>query len=108
MGLENFGSLKAQPQSTFERLTASAARLVRIRPVGDVVGDDPLSVVARTEAALARGSVADAASALSKLPEPARGLAQPFIAEAKVRTDGVTAAQSILSESLSRLSKPKS
>ena len=98
----------AQPQGTFDRLAASASRLVRIRPVGDTGGDDPLAVVARIEAALGRGAAPDALSALTKLPEPARNLSQGFAADLKARADASAAAQAVLADALSKLSKPKS
>ena len=50
----------APPQGAFERLMQGASRLVRVRPVGEAVGSDPFSLVARIESALSRGALAEA------------------------------------------------
>lgn len=55
-----------------DRLLALASRLISIRPVGDMGTNDPATLPARLEAAIARGDNATAAKAWEQLPEPAR------------------------------------
>ena len=59
-----------------EKLQAGAERLVRIRPVGDVPGDDPAAMIARIEAKAARNDISGALADLSKLPAAVRAPAE--------------------------------
>ncbi len=61
-----------------DRLKASAARLVQVRPVGEAAGEDPAALGANIEAALTRGAVAQALAAWTRLPEPARAASRRF------------------------------
>jgi len=55
-----------------DRLVALASRVISIRPVGDTGANDPATLPARLEAAIARGDNGTAARAWEQLPEPAR------------------------------------
>ena len=66
----------ARTGSVMEKIQAGAERLVRIRPVGDVPGDDPAAMVARIEAKAARNDIGGALADLSKLPAPVRAPAE--------------------------------
>jgi hypothetical protein len=75
----------AAGQSLTERLLASAAHLVRIRPVGAPAGDDVAAVSARIEAALRRGDFAAIPADAAKLPADAARQAAPVLDKARAR-----------------------
>ena len=62
--------------SVMEKIQAGAERLVRIRPVGEVPGDDPAAMIARIEAKAARNDISGALADLSKLPASVRAPAE--------------------------------
>jgi hypothetical protein len=78
-------------QSLTERFIASAARLVRIRPVGTPAGDDLAAVTARIETALRRGDTAAVEADAAKLPAAARQQAKPVLDKARARADAAAA-----------------
>jgi uroporphyrinogen-III synthase len=92
--------------SVGERLSASFANLVRIRPV-DGSGGDPAALVARIERALAGGSVADALAAWEALPAAAREKAKDFGDLLAARVAAEKAASDLYSETLRGLAEPK-
>lgn len=55
-----------------DRLLGLASRVISIRPVGDTGANDPATLPARLENAIARGDIVTAAAAWGQLPEPAR------------------------------------
>jgi hypothetical protein len=81
----------AADRSLTERLLASAAHLVRIRPVGTPAGDDLAAVSARIEASLRRGDLAALESDAGKLPAEARQQAKPVLDKARARNAAATA-----------------
>ena len=90
-----------------ERLGASAARLVRVRPVGDVGGDDAASVAARIEAALGRGAIGEALAAWERLPAPAKAVSTAFAEAAHRRLAAEDAARALVSAAVADLARPK-
>ena len=50
------------------RLQANAEKLVRIRPIEETSGNDPLAIVARIEIRAAQADIAGALAELAKLP----------------------------------------
>jgi hypothetical protein len=89
-----------------ERLQASAERLVRIRPVAEVSGDEPSTMVARAELEATRGDIAGALADLERLPEPARAPAAGWIAAAKARLAAIDAAKALSANALDALARP--
>jgi hypothetical protein len=81
----------AADQSLTARLLASAARLVRIRPVGAPAGDDLAAVSARIEAALRSGDIAAVEADAAKLPAAARQQAKPVLDKARTRSGAAAA-----------------
>lgn len=61
-----------------DRLVALASRVISIRPVGDTGTNDPATLPARLENAIARGDNGTAAAAWAQLPEPARRASADF------------------------------
>jgi hypothetical protein len=88
-----------------ERLEASAARLVRIRPVGMPAGDDASAVLARVEKEAASAAIDDALTDLGKLDVATRAPAQSWIAKAQARQAAVAAARQLASQTAHALGK---
>ena len=55
-----------------DRLKANAEKIVRVRPIDEATGDDPVAVVRRIEMRAEQGNIAGALAEIAKLPEPAR------------------------------------
>jgi len=86
-----------------EHLQAGAERLVRIRPVGDVPGDDAATVIGRIEFKMTRQDVAGVVADLDKLPAAARELAQPWRKKALARDAAIDAARQLATAAFARL-----
>ncbi len=101
---------KDEPQtgSFIERLQANAEKIVRIRPAGEVAGDDPASVRARIEGRAGSADIRGALAELAKLPPDARAPAAGWIAKAEARNAALAAARNIAQTALSALVKPGS
>lgn len=61
-----------------DRLMSSALSVVKVRPVGEVEGDTPDAIVARTEARLLDGNLDAALSEWNTLPETSQAAASGF------------------------------
>lgn len=96
----------ARTGSVMEKLQASAEKLVRIRPVGEVPGDDPATVVARVEAKAARNDIAGARDDLAKLPAAVRAPAESWIKRAAARDAAIAASRQFSRDALGALGKP--
>jgi hypothetical protein len=90
----------------FDRLRASAERLVRIRPMEEGPGDDPTTIIARIEAKAARSDIAGALAELAKLPAPVRAPAEDWIKRAEARSVAVDASRRFAGNALAALGKP--
>lgn len=79
----------------FDRLLANAGSVVKVRPTGEVAGDDVASIAARVEARLAAGDLAGAQAAWTALPEASRKASADWGATlgARVGVDKALAAQ---------------
>lgn len=96
-------------QGTFlERLQSNASKIVRIRPAGEVAGDDPTSVSARIESRADRADIRGALAELSKLPADARAPAESWVKKAEARNAAIAAARNISQTALGALAKPGS
>jgi hypothetical protein len=96
---------EAQQGTFLERLQANASKIVRIRPAGDVVGDDPTSVSARIESRADRADIRGALAELAKLPADARAPAEGWIKKAQARNAAIAAARNVSQTALSALTK---
>lgn len=88
-----------------EKLQANAEKLVRIRPVGEVAGDEPDHIIARIEAKATSGDIAGALDELAKLPAPMRAPAEPWIKKAAARNAAVGAARQFAQGALAAIGK---
>jgi hypothetical protein len=85
-----------------DRLMSSALSVVKVRPVGDVEGDTPEAIVARTETRLMNGNFDAALNEWRNLPEASQQAASGF-------GDGLAArvqAEKLISSSLSPAAAP--
>jgi hypothetical protein len=95
-----------QEESFLQKLQSNAERLVRIRPVGEVAGDQPVQVIARIEARAARGDVSGAAAELAALPPPVRAPAEAWIRKVGARDAALALARQFSTNALAALGKP--
>jgi hypothetical protein len=84
------------------RLEANAERLVRIRPIEEVPGDEPANVVLRIELK-SRGDIAGALAEFAKLPPEARAPAETWIKRAESREAAVALARKLSADALGAL-----
>ncbi len=89
-----------------ERLQASAAKMMNIRPVGNEPGDNPAAVISRIEFRMARQDIAAVTAELDKLPAPAKELVEPWRTKALARQEAVESARLIATASLAKLGEP--
>ena len=88
-----------------DRLTASAEKLVRIRPINEVPGTDPSAVIARIEFKAAHADLNGALAELATLPAEVRAPADAWIKTAQARAAATTASQRIAADALTALGK---
>jgi hypothetical protein len=88
-----------------DRLQASAERFVRIRPVNETPGDDPVAVIARIEGRAAAQSLDAARAELARLPADVRAPAQGWSAAAEKRAAALAAVQSLARDAVAALAK---
>jgi hypothetical protein len=89
-----------------EKLQANAERLVRIRPIEEVPGDDPTAVISRIEFKAVHGDLAGALTEFGNLPETVRAPAQGWIAKAQARGAALAASRTFAADALAALAKP--
>ena len=89
-----------------DRLKANAERIVRVRPIDEVTGDDPVAVVRRIEIRAEQGNLNGAMAEIAKLPEPARALTKEWVARLEARNAAVEASQRFSAAALASIAKP--
>ena len=90
----------AQPNGTFARLWLNAKRMIRLRPVGDVPGDDPAAVIARLELKAAGNDLDGVLAEANNLPAAARGPIEPWVKRAQARIAALAAADRLAADAL--------
>jgi hypothetical protein len=88
-----------------EKLQAGAEKLVRIRPIDDVAGNDPAAIVARIEARASQEDISGALVELAKLPPAARAPAEAWIKKAQMRMAALESSRRISADALAGLGK---
>ena len=86
-----------------DRMLDHMRKLVRVRAVGEVAGDDPAALVSQIEAALARGQAASALGIYARLPELARKAGADWAKTADARIAADAAARSLRENAIGRL-----
>lgn len=96
----------AADKPLLERLTDSAQRIVRLRPVGETSGDDAGAIIARIEARLAKADLPGSISELAKLPPAAQDALAGWrkLAEARIKADQL--AGELAAETVAALAAP--
>jgi hypothetical protein len=89
-----------------QKLQANAERLVRIRPVEEVAGDDPATIMSRAQIKAGRGDVPGALTELGTLPATVRAPAQAWIDKAQARTAAITASRAFAAQAFAALAMP--
>lgn len=95
----------ARDGGILDRLKANAEKLVRVRPIDDVSGDDPAAVIRRIDIRTEQGNLAGAAAEIAKLPAPARDLAKPWLARVDARNAAIDASRRFAGNALAALAK---
>jgi hypothetical protein len=86
-----------------DRLMSNMSKIVKITPVGATAGDDPAALISQVEAALDRGEIDGAMALWARLPEPMRRASRDWASGAQARLAADAAAQSILSDAMTKL-----
>jgi hypothetical protein len=86
-----------------DRLQANAEKLVRIRPIEEVAGEDANAILSRIELKAAHADIAGALAELAKLPPTVRAPALAWIARAEARSQAVDASRRLAAEALAAL-----
>jgi hypothetical protein len=94
--------------SFFDRIAQSASHLVRVRPAGEKQGGDPAALASQIQGALDRGDLNRAHDLWVKLPDRAKARSQDWARLLDARLAADNAAQSLATEAIARLAKPRS
>lgn len=86
-----------------DRLQANAEKLVRIRPVDEVPGEDTSAVLSRIEVKAAHADLAGALAELGKLSAAVRAPALAWIAKAEARSKSVDASCKLAADAIAAL-----
>ena len=86
-----------------DRLQANAEKLVRVRPIEEVPGEDANAVLSRIEVKAAHADIAGAIAELAKLPPAVRAPALAWIAKAEGRGKAVDASRRLAADALAAL-----
>ncbi len=89
-----------------DRLKANAEKIVRVRPIDEATGDDPVAVVRRIEMRAEQGNIAGALAEIAKLPEGARALTKEWVARVEARNAAVDASRRFAADALASIGKP--
>ena len=89
-----------------DRLKANAEKIVRVRPIDETTGDDPVAVVRRIEIRAEQGNIAGALAEIAKLPEGARALTKEWVARVEARNAAVDASRRFAADALASIGKP--
>jgi hypothetical protein len=89
-----------------DRLKANAEKIVRVRPIDDEIGDDPVTVVRRIEARAEQRNVAGAIVEIAKLPPAARALTTEWVGRVEARNAAIDAGRRFVAGALAAIAKP--
>ena len=90
-----------------EKLQANAEKLVRIRPVDEVRGDDRVAILSRVEQRAVQGNIAGAQAELAKLPAearvPSQAELQAWSTKAEARNKAIEASRKLAADAIAGL-----
>jgi hypothetical protein len=96
----------SRDSSILDRLKANAEKIVRVRPIDDATGDDPVAVVRRIERRAEQGNLNGAMAEIAKLPAPAQALTKEWVARVEARNAAVEATRRFSAAALAAIAKP--
>jgi hypothetical protein len=96
----------SRESSILDRLKANAEKIVRVRPIDEATGDDPVAVVRRIELRAEQGNLSGALAEIGKLPEPLRALTKEWVAKADARNAALEASRRFATDALASIGKP--
>jgi hypothetical protein len=88
-----------------DRLSRSAASLVRIRPAGDSTQDNAPALISRMEAHLQRQEIEAAVTLFEKLPAPVQEVARAWATKAKARAQADAAARNLVAQAINMIAE---
>jgi hypothetical protein len=94
--------------SLIDRAMGAVQRLVKVRTIGEPVGDDANALAAQIAFALKQGDGGKASAVWERLPASAKSLSQTWFNDLKTVNDVQSAARAIVSDAIAALGKPKS
>jgi hypothetical protein len=86
-----------------DRLQANAERLVRIRPIEDVPGEDVTAILSRVEVKAAHADIDGTLAELAKLPPSVRAPAFDWIAKVDARNKAIAASRRVAADAMAAL-----
>lgn len=92
--------------SILDRLKANAEKIVRVRPIDEMAGDDPVAVVRRIELRAEQGNLSGALAEIAKLPEPVRALTKEWAAKVDARNAALDSSRRFATDALASIGKP--
>ncbi|MGL4813045.1 MAG: uroporphyrinogen-III synthase [Beijerinckiaceae bacterium] len=96
----------ADDTSVIGRLRAMVGGAIKVRPVGSSADASPAGLVARIEAALPRGQIADALTAWQALPDGVKTASAAFGAALKSRVEAEAATRKLVEQATQALARP--
>jgi hypothetical protein len=90
-----------------DRLLDHMRKLVRVRKLGEVAGDDVEALASRVSGALARGDLSAALDVYRRLPDAARQASADWGKAAEVRQAATVAAEALRADAVGRLAAVK-
>jgi hypothetical protein len=101
--MQRAAGLAPREGGILDRLQANAERLVRIRPIEEIPGEDTTAVLSRIEVKAAHGDIAGALAELAKLPPAVRAPALAWIAKAETRAKALDAGRRLAADAIAAL-----
>jgi hypothetical protein len=86
-----------------DRLQANAEKLVRIRPIEAIPGEDAAAILSRIEIKATHADIAGTLAELARLPSAVRAPALAWIAKAEARNKAIDAGRRLAAEALAAL-----
>jgi hypothetical protein len=96
----------ARGNGFLERLEANAEKLVRIRPLGEAAGSDPVAILSRVEDGIAKRDLAGTLAQLMALPPAVRVPVDGWINQLEARQKALDSSRRLATEQSRRLVQP--
>jgi hypothetical protein len=101
--MQRAAGLAPREGGILDRLQANAERLVRIRPIEEIPGEDATAILSRIEVKAGHADIAGALAELAKLPPAVRAPALAWIAKAEARAKALEASRRLAADAIAAL-----